>query len=241
VAIVVALLLLLVRGLSRARLRDAGALLIVLPAGLLAYAIVISLGRPLRDVLDVTYYLYGFAVLLVPFVYALVDPGALSRATRAAAAAVLAAFVVVHGVGTHQVAREIRKTNADASSFLGRVSAFIDAHKREPDFTFAIRTHRPTVDPEIPLKEGYPDDPAGPTQIKHLSEILFARYYRRDQPKYVFDQGYSLMDTHGLVRPSRVTNTPASTATAPMAFDAGIGSANQTAATVIATMGTRFE
>lgn len=239
--VVIALLILLARSVSRANVRRSMPLLILLPAALLAYAAVISLGRPLGEVLGVTYYLYAFAVLLVVLVYAVVDAGTLPSPARAAAALMLTGFCLINGAGTHAAAREIRRANHDASVFLARVARFVDARKHEPDFTFAIRTHVPAVDPDIPLKEGYPDDPAGPMRSKHLTEILFARYYRQEQPKYVFDQSYSLRDGRGMVRPSRVKNTPESTATAPRALAAGIGSPSQRAATVIATIGTRFE
>jgi hypothetical protein len=76
--------------------------------------------------------------------------------------------------------------NYDASSFLRRVSAFVDQHKAEPDFTFTVALHPRSMDPEIPLKQGYPDDPAGTVRTKYLTQILFAKYYRDEHPKHVY-------------------------------------------------------
>jgi hypothetical protein len=186
VVVVVALVGVIARGISSANLRRHAALLVLLPVAVLAYAGVICLGRPQREVLDITYYLYPFGLLLVTFGYALVDIERLRGVTRLAAAAALSAFILLHGTLTLAVTRHSGRVNYDASSFLRRVSAFVDQHKAEPDFTFTVALHPRSMDPEIPLKQGYPDDPAGTVRTKYLTQILFAKYYRDEHPKHVY-------------------------------------------------------
>jgi hypothetical protein len=180
-------LVILVRALSRAQLRRLTPLLVLAPLALLAYAGVICLGRPQREVLDITYYLYTFGLLLLVFIYAMVDWEAVRGLARVAAGGVLVAFTLLHGTGTHSTARDIGRANEAASTWLTRVEQFVDQHRHEPDFTFSVTAHPRNADPEITLKEGYPDDPAGAERVKHLTEILFARYYRDVSPKYRFD------------------------------------------------------
>src|SRR6185436_11873423 len=180
-------LVVLARALSRAQLRRMTPLLVLAPLAPLAYAGGFCLGRPQRGVLDITYYLYTFGLLLLVFIYALVDWDAMRGPARLAAGGVLVAFALLHGAGAHSTARAIGRANDDASTFLTRVERFVDQHRHEPDFTFSVPAHPRTVDPEITLKAGYPDDPAGAARMKHLTEILFARYYREDNPKYRFN------------------------------------------------------
>jgi hypothetical protein len=44
------------------------------------------------------------------------------------------------------------------------------------------------LDPEIPLLEGYPDNPRATVGSPRLTEILFARYYNRQNPRYIINQ-----------------------------------------------------
>ena len=186
VALCVAALAVATRCVSRAQMRRAAPLLVLLPAALLTYAAVICLGRPQREVLDTTYYLYTFSLLLVVLVYTLVDFGRMAGATTIAAGAVLAGFIVLHGTQTQDAAKAIGRANNNASAVLLQIAAFVDAHKAEPDFTFRVVELPPSVDPKIALREGYPDDPRAVVRTKRLVEILFARYYTEDKPKYVF-------------------------------------------------------
>jgi hypothetical protein len=185
-ALCVAALVVAVRSVSRAHLRRLAPLLTLLPIALVAYASVICLGRPQREVLDTAYYLYAFGLLFVVLLYAIVDIDRLRGATAGLAGVVLAAFIVLHGGQTLEATRAIGRVNHDASAFLVRLSAFVDAHAAEPDFSFRVADHPPSLDPDVPLREGYPDDPRAVVRVRHVTEILFARYYREDRPKYIF-------------------------------------------------------
>ncbi len=183
--LVTGLIATMVRGFARTEMRRVAPLVVLIVAGLLAYTGIICLGRAQREVLEITYYLYPFSLLVVILAYSLVDTTRLQTSARVAATVILAAFILLHGSQTLKTTREMGRVNQDASAFLQRVSAFVDAHKSEPDFTFAILQHPKGMDPEVALKVGYPDEPGG-IQTKFLTEILFARYYRPEHPKYVF-------------------------------------------------------
>jgi hypothetical protein len=181
VAVVVA-----VRSVSRAHVRHMAPLVTLLPIALLVYAGVICLGRPEREVLDTAYYLYPFSLLVIVLLYSLVDFGRVTGVTAALAGIVLAGFIALHGVQSVEATRGIGRANRDASAFLVQLSGFVDAHAAEADFSFRVGDHPPSWDPEVPLREGYPDDPRAVVRVKHVTEILFARYYTQDRPKYVF-------------------------------------------------------
>jgi hypothetical protein len=161
-------------------------ILAVLFGAATAYAVVICVGRPQNEVLACAYYPYEFCLLLVAFIYTLVDVDRVHGWTAGVASIVLTAFVIAHATQTHGVAREIGLLNQVPSRFLSAVSGFVDSHAREPDFTFAIVGHPPGTDPEIQLREGYPDSPASVVFTRRVTEILFRRYYSTDKPKYIF-------------------------------------------------------
>ena len=173
---------------SWAQLKRSGPLLILLAGSLLLYASVIGLGRPLSLVLSSGYYPYIPCALLIVFAFALIDFDRLRGWKAMLGGAVLAGLIAVHAAGTYAVTRETGRLNDDASRLLVRVSTFVDAHKREPDFTFAIRAHLRNLDPPIALRRGYPDDPAAPIEVRRLTEIVFSRFYDAAKPKYVFEQ-----------------------------------------------------
>ena len=133
----------------------------------------------------ITYYSYVFSVIAVPLVYALVDFDRMTLSTRMAAASLLCAFAVVHASGTLANAREIGRANRDASVFLMRVASFVDTHRSERDFSFAIEPHSETVDPVIGLLVGYPGEPGAQMLRRRVTEILFSPDYTDRDPKYI--------------------------------------------------------
>ena len=134
--------------LSRERLRQSMLLVTLLVFGVLAYTLIIAFGRSADEVGAITSYSYVFSVVAIPLIYALVDLDRITPSTRTAAAVLLCAFAVVHGSGTLANAREVGRANWAASLFLTRVAAFVDAHRSEPDFSFAIEPH-----PEQPRRQ----------------------------------------------------------------------------------------
>lgn len=176
----------LVSSTSREHLRRVAPLLVVVGGALLAYAAIICLGRSAQEAVSAaTYYLYLFSVLALVLAYAVVDPRRLTGLRRAAAAISLGVFLLLHAAGTRAVTAEVGRVNAEASRYLKEVARFVDAYRHDPEFTFAIAKPRPHVDPEVRLREGYPDERDAPEHVRRVTEILFSRYYTTDRPKYV--------------------------------------------------------
>ena len=87
--------------------------------------------------------------------------------------------------GTAATARDVGRVNRYPSLFLERVSAFVDVHRSERGFSFAIEPHPESLDPTIGLVVGYPGDPGRPVLQRRVSEILFSPDYTDRDPKYL--------------------------------------------------------
>jgi hypothetical protein len=72
---------------------------------------------------------------------ALLHFGRLRGAGMTAAAAALCGFAAFHAAGTATTARDVGRVNREPSRFFERISAFVDAHRSERDFSFAIEPH----------------------------------------------------------------------------------------------------
>ena len=190
-AVVLGSILIVLLGLSARRRRAPlnWPLLALLFGAILIYTSIICVGRARQEVLSVTYYLYIFCLLLVTVGYALLDLDAIGSRGRMMAAIAIAGYIVVNGVGTRGVAAAIGRVNLDPSRYLKVLSDFVDEHKEEPDFSFAVSRRPQTVDPEIVLVEGYPDISSVPARVTKFSEILFAPYYDEEKPNTSFAEG----------------------------------------------------
>jgi hypothetical protein len=184
-AVVAAGLVLLWRSVSRARLSQVAPLVMLLVTGILAYTFIIAFGRSADEVAAITYYSYVFSVLAVPLVYVLIDFSRLRGQGIVAAGAVVCGFAVFHAAGTAATARDVGRVNRYPSLFLTRVATFVDAHRSERDFSFAIEPHPESLDPTIGLVVGYPGDPGRPVVQRRVTEILFSPDYTNRDPKYV--------------------------------------------------------
>ena len=186
-AVVLGSILIVLLGLSVRRRRAPlnWPLLALLFGAILIYTSIICVGRARQELLSVTYYLYIFCLLLVTVGYAVLDLDAIGSRGRMMAAIAIAGYIVVNGVGTRRVASAIGRVNLDPSRYLTVLSDFVDAHKAEPDFSFAVSRRSQTVDPEIVLVEGYPDMSSAPARVSTFSEILFAPYYDEEKPRYI--------------------------------------------------------
>lgn len=174
-----------VTSVSRKHLARRLPLLVLLASSLLAYTAVLGLGRPPTEILAVTYYLYVFCLLVVVAAYALTDFDAIGPRAAVIAGIGAVAFMGVHASGTRAVAADIGRANRDASTYLTIVSRFVDDHRAEAGFSFALATHPPNLDPDVVLHRGYPDDVSAPVRVQKLTEILFERYYSDREPRYI--------------------------------------------------------
>jgi len=159
----------------------------VLVGALFSHIGVISLGRGPTEVLATTYYRYLFCLLVLVLVYTMADLDNVRRWPSAGVWLPLMALIALHGAGTHRVAREIEFVNQKPSAFLSSAAEFVDAHKSEPGFSFAIHGAPVDVDPEFLLVEGYPDRANRSERKIPTSQILFARYYRTENPRYTLE------------------------------------------------------
>ena len=164
-------------------------LLLFLVGSMVLYICVIGLGRSSAEILGITYYTYLFGLVAAVVIYAIVDfDRMLPRPLLVGlAGATLLATIGVHAGETVAAVRGVERNNHYQSLYLQRLINFVDQHRSEPDFTFAILPNPESLDPEIYLVEGYPHDPDARSQRRRLSEILFARYYNGRNPKYLLD------------------------------------------------------
>ena len=185
--LILAALLVFGASLSWRHIRRTSPLLLLLFSAVFAYTAVICLGRPQAEVLATTYYLYIFCLLLAATLYSVVDFDRLQGRTAAAAGVVVAALIVLHAAESLAVTRAIGRANQRASNYFTRVSRFVDSHKAEPGFSFAIVTEPEELDPPVTLIQGYPDRPTS-VEIRRSTEIVFMPYYDSAKPKYVLGQ-----------------------------------------------------
>ena len=159
-----------------------------MPGAVVAYVAVISLGRDAKELLKVvTYYSYFFGLFVTILTYALVDFSKLRSWRGVVAFLTLTAFIVLHGTASVATTREVERVNRFPSQYMTRVIRFVDAHKHEPSFSFGLMPHPYSLDPVIYLPEGYPDEPNRVVLQRRVSQILFAKYYETENPKYMLD------------------------------------------------------
>jgi hypothetical protein len=168
---------------SRLQMSRNRLLILVAIGALFAHLGVIALGRGQTEVLTTMYYRYLFSMLVVVVIYAVSD----FDRVRPIAWVLLVLLIGLHGIQTFRTARQVGLANRSASDYLSRLTEFVDAHKSEAGFSFAVQNAPAEVDPEMLLVEGYPDKPNGPERKLRTSEILFARYYRAQNPRYLLE------------------------------------------------------
>jgi hypothetical protein len=174
---------LLAGSLSRRRLARALPLVVLLCAACFAYIAIICLGRGQTDVLATTYYLYFFCFIAILLAYAVIDFNRLRGWMIPIAWTLVLTMIAVHAGETHATAWQIGFVNERPSSYLSNLEQLVDAHKQEPDFKLMRGNAAADLDPEVPLIEGYPDDPRAGVRVRRLSEILFAPFYDDRKPE----------------------------------------------------------
>jgi len=184
---IVAGLALVARVTSVHRVRQTWSFLFGLMLAGAVYVGVLAFGRPPQDLFSATYYPYVLGMLTVVFLYTLVDRDRLTRITSATGVVVAIALFAFHLESTMKVVKGVETANRYQSRYWSKLIAFVDAHQDEPDFTFAIEPHPESLDPQVTLIRGYPDDPNPTVESRRASEILFEPYYRPAGAKYLLD------------------------------------------------------
>jgi hypothetical protein len=194
------MIILILSSLSWRHIKARLALISFLAVSVIAYVVILCVGRTQSEVVGISYYVYFFGLVLVVLGYVLVDTRRLQGWRASMVWVAVVSFGVVHGIGTHNVAEQIGRANEKASAYFLHIEKAVDEHKAEAGFTFAIEGPRPDVDPDFTLVEGYPDRPRR-IEHKRISAILFARYLANEQPRY-------RLDTEGNMNKVAGTNTP---------------------------------
>jgi len=170
---------------------------------------VYSVGRPAREVMAHSYYLYPCWVLGLVALHSRVQIAAGVAWKRAAVSAVLLGQVTVHAVAARHTSEREAAIHADAHRYLQRVSSALDDQR--PDAIFSIVDPPTLVDPQVFLMLGDGDPPPGIS--RRVTEILFAPRIVRDggAPLHVAgataDTGQSPMSRLGTSSPADIRET----------------------------------
>jgi hypothetical protein len=173
-------------GVKRSRLQREWPFSVVLLGTLLAYAGVISLGRP-GQVLKISYYAYFFDLLAAALVFTLIDFRKLRRWEQTLATLVLLILIAVNASHTRGVSEQVAARNEATDAYFAWLEDFVELHKAEPDFSLKIINAPPLIDPPFEVPVGFPDRPER-TLLLRASDLLFMRYQPTGpEAKYVID------------------------------------------------------
>jgi|RhiMetdeSRZDD1v2_1073273.scaffolds.fasta_scaffold46990_4 hypothetical protein len=184
--LLVLLLMGLVSAISRKHLRENWPLSVLLLGAVTAYVTVISFGRPENEVRSITYYSYFFVLIGITFLFSITDFQQMGRFQSYALGTILGAWILFNAIETNRLALEIHAQNEPASTYLEKVSRFVQEHRVDRGFSFAIENASPELDPPVSLHLGYPDNRKAST-VKRLTEILFAPYYDTSNAQFRID------------------------------------------------------
>jgi hypothetical protein len=152
-----------------------------------AYALIICVGRPMPMIDSIGYYLYFFALLFFLGAYSLIDFKRLDRRPRQMASVSLGVLIIINAYLTLSLSNEVYQLDKEGDLYFQRITSFVDAHRDEPGFTFAVKKPPPTIDLFEHLAIGYPDQLNRSTRDLTLSQIFYYKYYDSNNPKYVKD------------------------------------------------------
>lgn len=147
----------------------------------LAYVAMVNLGR--AHAVDITYYLYLFALLATVIGVSLLEWEALSLPRQVITGAVLAVFIGAHATITRSTSQAVAAANEPFAAYYSMLNEFVEAHKTEPDFSFNTWHVARELDPVTTLPEGYPDKPTAFVKTT-VAGMLYPQYYNPTNAKY---------------------------------------------------------
>lgn len=130
------------------------------------------------------YYTYLFYLLAALFLYGFLDFSKLNSMRGALFAAVL---VVLTLLNFSDRCRELfleAHSYKPMENYFNRLVSFMETHRGQPGFSFAVQNPNPEYDPIYELKPGYPDG-LEPVELKSVSEILFAPFFKKENPRFI--------------------------------------------------------
>jgi hypothetical protein len=181
---------------SWASLKKRAASLALLLVSIPCYLGMICLGRGANAFINGSYYSYFFNLLILIIIYQLIDFSSIPKKLKIFAGIVLICFIWLNFSYSRHWMIVSQDTSNSAHSFLRNIAHFISKHKNESGFSFRVDYDHPDVNPNIPLYAGYPDKPTSITN-KSVAEILFAKYYEKQSPKYILgwnDRGLTVQE-----------------------------------------------
>jgi len=188
IGMILALIVLLVRGRRVAAAGHQGLRrwIILMLAG---YVLIIVIGRvnPLgyaQGMLSTLYYLYNFWVLFIIFLYAAVAPvigktGVAGRVTGWVLVVLMCVFTVCNGIMVYRQNKWIDYLYKPTWTFVDHLNRVVDAHAKEADFSFYVRSDHPGNYLGRWFIKGKPD------AIYSFAEILYPQFYAARDPKYI--------------------------------------------------------
>jgi hypothetical protein len=160
--------------------KNKGIAAVVLPA-LCAYAFMLCIGRKYLT----SYYNYPFDLLLLIFVYCMLDfSDPLRKHARTAFAAILLSFCAINAYYTLKVNELCHAQNIASHRLMNEITHFVDEHHSEPGFSIKVDFASPTINPLVSLRIGYLDHLEGVEKVR-LAEIMFKQHYDNEHPLYV--------------------------------------------------------
>jgi hypothetical protein len=152
---------------------------------LVIYIFLNSFGRDYAE--TNSYYIYFFSLLCFILLYSLLDFTHVPRHAQALALAILVVFLAANACRTLEIAREVGSIAQTTNPYFARIEAFVEEHRNEPGFSYAILDAPKKIDPDTKLWLGYFND--NQPLILPYSTLLYLRYYNPIYPKYVLEAG----------------------------------------------------
>jgi hypothetical protein len=163
------------------RTRAPFALLLVM--AILAYSGMNNLGRQYTH--NVTYYTYLFSLLSLVLLYSLVDFSRLRRTSTIVALVLLTGMGAANARQSYRLSRQVARENADVDRYAAVIEDFVNQHRNEPGFQFAVRAESKAhldlidqrLDPKIPMRIGFPSTGRPSDGFVRVSRVLYSKYY----------------------------------------------------------------
>jgi hypothetical protein len=184
---VVALLYIAARCVSMRQVRDAWPVVVLCGGAIIVYVGLVGLGRGVTDIEGKHAFLYFAQPLALVAVYSTIDFLRVRTRTRVAGALFIAALLIVMAYDNATTTRAIAERHRPVTQYFRAIEAFVDDHRTDPNFTFAITNPPHDRDPVIRLLEGYPDSPSAVTHERRLSDVLYRRFRDDVSPAYQLD------------------------------------------------------
>ncbi len=168
--------------ISRLWLSKVAPLLVSLLISILIYCLLIGW---MRGGFYREYYDFPFAILTLLFLYLGVEWKKIQGVRKVATCILLTVLIAWNSVGVQKRLENFIIYEKSFYDYFEKLESLVDQHRQESDFSFRIDRPDEELDHGHEMRVGYADTPE-PYPIKRTSEIMYAKYYRVENPKYLF-------------------------------------------------------